>query len=55
MPYTRRISVTDAVDTGYPGYQAVFDVNAAPNIAAGHAVKARRGDGARRAVEAREP
>jgi mannose-6-phosphate isomerase-like protein (cupin superfamily) len=24
MPYTRRISVTDAVDTGYPGYQAVF-------------------------------
>ena len=24
MPYTRRISVTDAVDTGYPAYQAVF-------------------------------
>jgi quercetin dioxygenase-like cupin family protein len=24
MPYTRRISVTDAVDTGYPSYQAVF-------------------------------
>jgi mannose-6-phosphate isomerase-like protein (cupin superfamily) len=24
MQYTRRISVTDAVDTGYPGYQAVF-------------------------------
>jgi mannose-6-phosphate isomerase-like protein (cupin superfamily) len=24
MPYTRRISVADAVDTGYPAYQAVF-------------------------------
>jgi mannose-6-phosphate isomerase-like protein (cupin superfamily) len=24
MQYARRISVTDAVDTGYPGYQAVF-------------------------------
>jgi mannose-6-phosphate isomerase-like protein (cupin superfamily) len=24
MPYTRRISVADAVDTGYPDYQAVF-------------------------------
>src|ERR1700685_222783 len=24
MQYTRRISTTDAVDTGYPGYQAVF-------------------------------
>lgn len=24
MPYARRISVADAVDTGYPGYQAVF-------------------------------
>jgi mannose-6-phosphate isomerase-like protein (cupin superfamily) len=24
MSYTRRISVTDAVDTGYPSYQAVF-------------------------------
>jgi hypothetical protein len=24
MPYTRRISVADAADTGYPGYQAVF-------------------------------
>jgi mannose-6-phosphate isomerase-like protein (cupin superfamily) len=24
VPYTRRISVTDAVDTGYPAYQAVF-------------------------------
>jgi mannose-6-phosphate isomerase-like protein (cupin superfamily) len=24
MPYTRRISAADAVDTGYPDYQAVF-------------------------------
>jgi mannose-6-phosphate isomerase-like protein (cupin superfamily) len=24
MPYTRRISVADAADTGYPDYQAVF-------------------------------
>jgi quercetin dioxygenase-like cupin family protein len=24
MPYTRRISVADAADTGYPSYQAVF-------------------------------
>jgi hypothetical protein len=24
MPYTRRISVADATDTGYPSYQAVF-------------------------------
>jgi mannose-6-phosphate isomerase-like protein (cupin superfamily) len=24
MPYTRRISVADAADTGYPSYRAVF-------------------------------
>ena len=36
------------------GYAGNADVNAARNIAAGHAVKARRGDGARRPVN-REP
>ncbi|HEY5395358.1 MAG TPA: zinc ribbon domain-containing protein, partial [Trebonia sp.] len=36
------------------GYACNADVNAARNIAAGHAVKARRGDGASRPVN-REP